>query len=147
MNRFMEKLNSFMYGRYGRDQLGTALIVLWILCAAVNIFVGSATASLIIWLIGDAAVILCIFRMLSRNITRRRIENEKFLKIQRPAAKKLKNAFTRIKEFRTHCYFKCPACKSTLRVPRISGSHTVACPKCGNKFPVKIHLNGKFENK
>ena len=39
MNRFFERIQRFMYGRYGIDALGRASMVLYIIIAVVNIFI------------------------------------------------------------------------------------------------------------
>ena len=71
--------NRLMYGRYGSDMLSlflvTASLVLWIISGLVKVQV----ISTILWVVSYAALIFSIFRMFSRNYTRRRAENDKFL--------------------------------------------------------------------
>jgi hypothetical protein len=78
-------------------------------------------------------------RAFSRNIGMRRFENQKFLAIRNRLKMKFKgvsSAFSRLKD-RKHKYFKCPKCKSRLRVPRGRGLITVTCPRCNNRFDKK----------
>ena len=69
-------LQRFMYGRYGNDQLNTFLLfsylVLYLLHAITRV-------GLFYW-VSFAGIVWALFRMLSRNFTRRRAENGKFLK-------------------------------------------------------------------
>ena len=77
------------------------------------------------------ATVICIFfRTMSRNIAKRRAENQKFCNF----FKLRKNKF---RDRKTHVYRKCPSCKAVLRLPKAKGKHTVSCPKCKNKFSVR----------
>lgn len=123
-----------MYGRYGNDQLNTALLVLYIILAVVDLIVPNLAVSILM-----LALIITIFvRMFSRNIYRRRNENERFLKIWRPIGSWIKFQRDKFRDRKTHAYRKCPDCKAILRLPRKPGSHTVSCPKCKKRFDVKI---------
>jgi len=131
----LNRLKQFMYGRYGgKDELNAGLLIVWVIFAAVNIFVRSQ----IIYLLGLVFPILALVRALSKNITRRRDENTKFLYFYNKAVAGIKEFIRRLKEFGTHRYITCPACKATLRVPRRTGKHTVVCPKCRNRFEKRI---------
>ena len=123
-----------MYGRYGNDQLNNALLVLYLILAVVDIFVPTFAISILM-----VAIIITVFvRMLSRNVYRRRTENEKFLKVWRPISSWIKFQRDKFRDRKTHAYRKCPDCKAILRLPRKPGSHTVSCPKCKKRFDVKI---------
>lgn len=123
-----------MYGRYGNDQLNNALLVLYLILAVVDIFVPTFVISILM-----IAIIITVFvRMLSRNVYRRRTENEKFLKVWRPISSWIKFQRDKFRDRKTHAYRKCPDCKAILRLPRKPGSHTVSCPKCKKRFDVKI---------
>lgn len=79
MQKFMEKLARFFYGRYGMDSLYTALMVLTFVLIFANAILGwwwlnLLTLAIIGWM---------LFRSCSRNIPARRRENEVWLKIWR----------------------------------------------------------------
>ena len=78
-------------------------------------------------------VAVSLFRILSRNLPRRREENAKFLRLIDPAVRwmRLRRTIRRDKE---HRYFKCPNCGQMLRVPRGKGKITVTCRGCGAGF-------------
>ncbi len=130
----LNRLRQFMYGRYGSDQLNTALIIAAVALSFVNIF----ARSLVIYIIQLVIMAFAVYRMFSRKIQTRLRENKAFLSVW----EKIKLFFVRIKnrfkDRKTHVYMKCPTCKAQLRLPRVKGEHGVKCPKCGAEFRVKI---------
>lgn len=40
----------------------------------------------------------------------------------------------RLKQRKTHRFFKCPECGVTVRVPKGKGKIKITCPKCKNAF-------------
>ena len=125
-------LTRFMTGRYGMDQLNTAMMVLYIILYVIYLFIR--------WMILDIIVLVLlfvtIFRMLSRNLERRRAENTRFLQLVRPALRKFKSCRSRMQD-KEHRYFKCPNCGQQMRVPRGKGRITVHCRACGATFEEK----------
>lgn len=133
MGNFRNSLARFMMGRYGFDQLYIGLLVLYFVVIIANTFIRSPYLSY-----GDNIILLYMFfRMLSRNIYKRRQENERFLRMIGP----LKGSFTyrsrQLRELRTHAYHKCPNCKAALRFPRKAGKFPVTCPQCNYKFKIR----------
>ena len=130
----LNRLRQFMYGRYGSDQLNTALIIAAVALSFVNIF----ARSLVIYIIQLVIMAFAVYRMFSRKIQTRLRENKAFLSVR----EKIKQFFVRIKnrlkDRKAHVYMKCPTCKAQLRLQRIKGEHGVKCPKCGAEFRVKI---------
>ena len=130
----LNRLRQFMYGRYGSDQLNTALIIAAVVLSFVNVF----ARSLVIYIIQLVIMAFAVYRMFSRRIQTRLRENKAFLSVW----EKIKLFFVRIKnsfkDRKTHVYMKCPTCKAQLRLQRIKGEHGVKCPKCGAEFRVKI---------
>ena len=138
MQNFLQKVMMFMQGRYGGDQLNIAIIVLVLLLNFVNVFVFNFIASLVISLIGLALVGLIVFRTLSRNIERRRAENNAFLPVYNAVVGWFKLTIKKFRERKEYRYVKCPVCKSQLRVRNVKGKHTVRCPRCSNEFKKNI---------
>ncbi|GCD12568.1 BRcat domain-containing protein [Clostridium tagluense] len=136
MGNLKNKLAQFMYGRYGTDQLYNALIVVYFVLIVANAFISSA----IIRILMSAVLIWTIFRALSRNVYKRRMENEKFMKIWKPVKGSGSLMLRRIKEIKTHRFRKCPHCKKVLRLPRTRGKHIVKCPCCNKEFELQILL-------
>jgi len=75
--------------------------------------------------------------MLSRNIKRRRAENDRFLRYWWPVRTKASRSLSLARQRKTHKFFKCPGCGNTLRVPRGKGKLQITCPKCGERFSRK----------
>lgn len=118
-----------MYGRYGVDPLGIALVVL----GCVVTFVLSFVRTPYYKLIGLIPYLFFVFRALSKNHEKRRKENDRFLKVWLPCRDffKKKSAQHQDKE---HKYYRCPGCSRTLRVPKGKGKIEISCPHCGRKF-------------
>jgi len=119
-----------MVGRYGPDHLSFAMIIIsFILSLLYAILAYMPLIFLSYFVFG-----LAIFRLLSRNIYRRRSENDKFIKYWWPIRTRIKRITDRIKQARAFKVFKCKKCKNKLRVPRGKGKLQVTCPKCGEKM-------------
>lgn len=134
MNKFKTKFIRFMYGRYGVDQLYYALFAVWCAVILINGFAGSFVLSCL----GTAAAVWMIWRSLSRNILKRRAENEKFLILWKPVKAWLILQRDRIRDRKTARYRKCSHCKAIIKLPVKKGKHTVVCPRCKGRFDVKI---------
>lgn len=134
MGKFKNKAVGFFYGRYGNDTLNkvlTAIYLVWLIAfTIVDIFVKSIVFSIVGWVLTIILFVIVTSRMMSRNIVKRRRENEKFcgfFKLRR----------NKFRDRKTHVYRKCKSCKSVLRLPKAKGKHFVVCPKCKNRFQVK----------
>jgi Zn finger protein HypA/HybF involved in hydrogenase expression len=73
---------------------------------------------------------ICLFRMLSKDIEKRRMENYKFSILISPVYSWFKKKQKRVVDAKTHKYFECPNCKTNLRVPKGKGNIVITCPKC-----------------
>ena len=129
-------LSRLMYGRYGSDQLNHFLLILFWVLWIVDLFVGNATASLILSTLSWVALLVSIFRLMSRNYSRRHSENEAFLKLFGPLIHGVKQKRNQLRD-KDHRYFKCPSCSRTLRVPRGKGKISITCRNCGTVFQEK----------
>lgn len=120
-------LQRFIYGRYGCDQLNWFLLALYLLCYLLSLIFAP------LYFIGFICLLFSIFRTLSRNLSRRRAENARFLQAAGPAIRwwKLRCTMAQDKE---HRYFKCPNCRQQLRVPKGKGKLNITCRNCGVCF-------------
>lgn len=126
-------LAKFFAGRNGVDALGWALFVLILI---LNLSF-SFTRLAILYYLGMAGWIYMIFRMLSRNIDKRRRENDWFLSRYTPVKTSLYQARVRFKNRKIYLYYRCPQCKAWLKMPRHIGEKHVTCGKCGAQFTKK----------
>ena len=130
----------FMQGRYGFDALNNFLSIVYIALVVSGLILKriSPTAYLVFYILEMFVFFFWLFRVLSRNIYSRQMENTKFLRI-RENFKIWKNLQSQKWQFRkTHIFKKCPNCKANIKLPRKKGKHTVTCPKCTKDFKVKI---------
>lgn len=138
----MDWLRRFMYGRNGSDQLCFALLLLSVVISVITSFLPYPFS--IFRILCYLPLIFCLFRMFSKNLSKRHLENERFLIWWRNFKAKCKNLSAalnrkvqRVKESKTHRFFKCPSCKQTLRLPKGRGKIKITCPKCGMNFERK----------
>ena len=125
----MNFLRKLMYGRYGSDHLSFFLLFLYVVLIFISALPHMAWIS---WL-ALAVLLWDLFRMFSRRIDRRRVENARFLALFGPFIRWFKMRRT-IHRDKDHRYFKCPNCGQYLRVPRGKGKITVNCRNCGASF-------------
>ena len=125
-------ISRLMCGRYGRDELGGFLLLLYFLLYVLSLFTSSRPLA---W-VALGFMLLFLFRALSRNFSRRREENARFLKLAKPLLDRFRLLRTRLRD-KDHRYFKCPSCGQQLRVPRGKGKINVTCRNCGAVFQEK----------
>ena len=117
MDKFKNSLIKFMSGRYGSDQFNVFLVVLALILLLLYVFfIKESFLVLIIWLV----LLYYLFRTYSRNIYRRRQENERFLSLIHPIKRRY-NLIKNNQQDKEHKYFLCPSCKQMVRVPRRRG--------------------------
>ena len=128
---FMRKfLHRFMIGRYGPDHLSIALIILAFILSVLNAILWHTPILFISYFVFG----LAIFRVLSRNIPRRRAENDIFIRYWWPVKTKVMNIvkyiIKKIRDKRKYRYYTCPTCSLKLRVPKGKGKIRITCPRC-----------------
>ena len=133
--RMRNALARFMYGRNGADKLG--MVILWF-SVIVNLIsslllrrhrvVGS-----ILYYVAMAMLIYTMFRLFSKNLGKRREENQKFVNWLWRMKSNRSGAAARHAD-KEHKYFTCKNCKTICRVPVGKGKVEITCPKCGAKI-------------
>ena len=143
-NTIVEKLTRLLSGRYGADNLYNALfaveLILLFLGAVFSLFGKLVPAlrivSIILYALSLILLIIAMYRFFSRDISRRRKENEAWLRFWNKLRRKNRPSLPA--DTPTHVFRQCPGCRSVLRLPRQKGKHQVRCPRCGEKFGVKV---------
>lgn len=115
---------NFMQGRNGPDDLGRMLAAVSMTLIVLDLFVRSSFLSLL----GLAVLGYAYYRMFSRDIARRRMENEKYLRLKNRVIR------GRSRDRKNYRYYTCSQCKKTVRVPRGKGKILITCPNCKNEF-------------
>lgn len=130
----MNWLRKFMQGRYGVDALSMNIIILGFLLSIFSSFNESFS------ILSTIVFIYAYYRIFSRDINKRYMENQKFLKCVEPITtkfKKIKMKFRKnkmkAKRSKDYKYFKCKNCGKEIKVPKGKGKIKVTCPKCGEK--------------
>lgn len=129
---FFERLQRFLYGRYGTDKLSIAILILGLLLSLIG--------GLVFWpvtLVADGLYVWALFRTFSRNIPARQREYAWFLGWWTPIESWLRQRKVRFSQRREYKYFKCPSCHQELRAPRGRGKIEVTCQRCHNVFRTK----------
>ena len=140
---FFQKIGNaivrFMYGRNGMDQLNRTLF--WgyiavflgqVLFSALRLQIPALICEIVLW----PLMVLILFRMFSKNLPKRRAENQKFVNWwwgvkNRNASAKARHAD------KDHKYFTCKTCGTICRVPVGKGKSIITCPKCGAQIHAK----------
>jgi hypothetical protein len=129
MNGIMEKIRQLMAGRYGNDFLNAALFifgaVISVVCSLFKIPFGS--------LISFIPYGIALYRMLSKDYTKRSAENARFLELSKPWRDFFMKKFRQLQD-KDHRYYACPQCHNTLRVPKGRGKIKISCPHCAKEF-------------
>ncbi len=129
----MNWLRKVMYGRYGSDGLGFALIIISIALSVITMFIPVP----FIGLVSLVPLLFCIYRMFSRNISRRQQENYKFQRFWYKVKGFFTGFKTRAAQRKLYRFYACPNCGQKVRVPRGKGNISIKCPKCSTKFSKK----------
>lgn len=139
MGKIKNAMIRFMYGRNGADKLGQVMLWAYLAVFVLQLIFGGlelTVLAVICEVLMYALMFVILFRMFSRNLGKRRAENQRFLnwwwrvKNGRSAAKARK-ADT------DHKYFTCNGCKTVCRVPAGKGKVIITCPKCGAQIQAK----------
>ncbi len=131
-----EKFMRFMMGRYGQDDLNRLLSIAGLIVLVISVITIRFVPYLssILWIIAVALIVICYYRMFSRDIAKRSAENQKFLSLRYKFAVEKQRRAERAAQSKDYKFFKCPKCGVYNRIPRGKGKIEITCPKCGEKF-------------
>lgn len=127
-----ERLARFMAGRNGNDQLNLFLSVVVLVLLVLSSFIKKI--SIVLNPLCLALLGYIYFRMFSRNVYKRREENEKYIRMKYKLSvwfRMRRECWVQRKDYK---FFTCPSCRANLRVPRHRGKVKIVCRKCGNSF-------------
>lgn len=147
--KYIEKIQKFMYGRYGPDDLYHFLFKLYICLLIIDLFIDFPILGYLELLI----VIIMFYRFFSKKIYKRSDENILFLKYKKKITKPFKRTINNIKKWfnnikdKNYIYKKCHKCGTTIRLPLPDkyGIKKVKCPKCKKKHRVLCLKKEKIE--
>ena len=128
-----EKMQRFMAGRYGADELSKAHSVAVMILLLLSMF---GRLGILYWL-ALALMIYSIWRMFSKNVSKRYEENQKYLNCRYKATVKIDRMKKHFAQRKIYRFYKCPQCKQKVRVPKGRGKICITCPKCRTEFVKK----------
>lgn len=149
-NRFYR----FMQGRNGVDALAVFMnrvsfgclitAILFTFLSIVFLRHNAVTASIVFRIlyfvtygIGLIIMILWIFRVFSKNVSKRQAENTRYQYRIQKIRRKISSLKQHWKDRKTYKYFRCPQCKQNMRAPKHKGKIRVTCSKCSHVFITK----------
>lgn len=136
MRDFFRKINAsmqkFMYGRNGVDAYNQFLLILGLTLD----IIGMILRSTICMILCDLLLVYVFYRILSKNLVKRSMENQKYLQFK-SWGRHIHQAHQSNKQDHQHHYFVCPQCHRIVRVPTGHGKITITCPTCGKEFSRK----------
>ena len=128
-----ERLARFMAGRNGADNLSRTVMLLAFILFILSLFFSDWLAQLLLTL-AVTGIVYVYFRMFSKNVARRREENSRYLAKTASLRSYFRSLGERWRQRRDYKFFRCPMCRTLLRVPRGKGKIKIVCRKCGNSF-------------
>lgn len=128
--RLAIRFQRFMTGRRGLDTLGYTLIFVSLFFSLLSNFFFHPFLRGVLWLLQLASLVWLFVRFFSRDIAARERENARLRAFYAKLRSFWRTTSRRVRERKTHVYFKCTGCKNTLRVPKGRGNITVTCPVC-----------------
>ena len=127
LTKLTEKIRRFFYGRNGFDELAKHTLIASIVVCLIGAFIPLSLVGLTLSLLSWALMIYAYYRILSKNIYKRVEENKRYVA-------SINMTKTRWQQRKTHRFYRCPKCKTWLRVPKGRGKITITCVKCATKF-------------
>ena len=129
-------LTRFMYGRRGPDEFSRFLIIAAIVLNVISWFMPKVLQS-ILYFLSLAAIVYCLFRILSKDVYKRHQENIWYIKQRGSVLRWFRSLRDRWQQRKEYRFFRCPSCHALLRVPKGKGKLLLTCRKCGNRFEKK----------
>lgn len=122
--------------RCGLDELNNLIMLVGFLYVVAALF----TKNRIFLLIGAVFVILCYLRVFSKNVDKRKKENDIYMRYMGKVVleARLLKLMIRMKcksiMDKEYVYFVCDACHQVIRVPKGKNKVNIRCPKCNHTF-------------
>lgn len=125
-----ERMQRFMAGRYGNDQLNQFIFIVAIISMVLEII----TRQSLFYTLTLVLLILAYVRVFSRNINKRYEENMKFLQKKDAILNKFRKQKYYAAQRRNFHIYTCSQCKQKIRIPKGKGKISITCPKCRTSF-------------
>lgn len=124
------KVQKFMAGRYGFDNLSKACLIATVALMAASLLVKNRA----LYLVALLLLAYCYFRAFSKNVVKRQRENQLFCNLRYQAVVKWNKFKNRQAQKKIYRFYHCPQCRQAVRVPKGRGKICITCPKCRTEF-------------
>lgn len=125
-----QKLQQFMIGRYGVDELSKVMLYVTLGLCILSMFIRSSILSILLaW-----GLVVIYFRMFSKNYQKRYQENLKYLQFKDKIVHFFRREKNIVEQKKIYRIYTCPSCKQKVRIPKGKGKVCVTCPKCRTEF-------------
>lgn len=129
-----EKFARFFVGRNGSDQLARCVSVISLILLVLSLVIKNDNLRVSLWLLAIIGIIYVYFRVFSRNVYKRQAENSRYLAKIGSIKGYFRSLGERWRMRKDYRFFRCPSCRTMLRVPKGKGKLKVVCRKCGTSF-------------
>ena len=128
-----ERFSRFMAGRHGSDELSQFLSYVALACMLLALVFRKGHWNIIIL----ALLVVCYYRIFSKNHQKRYEENQKFLAARARFLSWFQKEKYLLGQRKDYRIYTCPGCKQKIRIPKGKGKIVVKCPKCHTEFTKK----------
>ena len=139
-NRYGQPDHRFAGGRNGIDPYSRFLLVVSCVFMGLSLLSqmrGWRWVALAGWCAALGVFSWSVWRSLSRDTVRRQRENQRFLSLWRKIDLWFRLQRERYRYRKDYDFFRCPGCRSLVRVPRGKGHIRITCRRCGFSFHKK----------
>lgn len=130
LQNFAYKLQRFMIGRYGTDELNILLSII----GFILVILSFVPPMRFLYIPAFILLLFSLFRSYSRNISARQKERRIYLNLKYKISSPFSLTAKKWRDRKTHKYYRCKKCKAIMRVPKGKGKIEITCPKCANKI-------------
>ncbi len=125
-----ERIQRFMMGRYGNDQLNQFIFI----AAIISMVIELITHWSLFYIFALVLLIYGYVRAFSKDINKRYEQNMKFLEKKDAILNRFRKEKYYAAQRKEYHIYTCPQCRQKIRIPRGKGKISITCPKCRTSF-------------
>lgn len=125
-----ERIQRFMMGRYGNDQLNQFIFIVAIISMVIELI----THWSLFYILALVLLIYGYVRAFSKDINKRYEQNMKFLEKKDAVLNRFRKEKYYASQRKDYHIYTCPQCRQKIRVPKGKGKISITCPKCRTSF-------------
>lgn len=125
-----ERIQRFMMGRYGNDQLNQFIFIVAIISMVIELI----THWSLFYILALVLLIYGYVRAFSKDINKRYEQNMKFLEKKDAVLNRFRKEKYYASQRKDYHIYTCPQCRQKIRIPKGKGKISITCPKCRTSF-------------